>query len=128
MREVKFRGLLQTGKLIFGSYVTDGKDYHAILRENPADSLEMFNTPVIPESVNQFTGLQDKNGVDIYEGDIVNYKIGKRETNTSQITFSDYRFVFNNGKYGIKSLSAGCPKIKVIGNIHQNPELLESVK
>tara|TARA_R110000851_G_scaffold322196_1_gene488101 strand:+ start:354 stop:800 length:447 start_codon:yes stop_codon:yes gene_type:complete len=148
MREIKFRGLLQSGVFIFGSYVTDGKDYHAILRENPNDSSEMLNTPVIPESVGQFTGLQDKNGVDIYVGDIVTSHQFLFDGNEVEsiifgvIASNDFGWTLGRIKnkfyedytgyepsegetnlgdfYGLHEES-----FEVIGNIHQNPELIK---
>ena len=71
MRQIKFRGINRNGTFEYGSYVTDNPGYHAILRRDPDDSGQMLNTPVIPETVGQFTGIQDKDSVDIYEGDIV---------------------------------------------------------
>jgi hypothetical protein len=92
VRQIKFRGLLQSGVFIYGSYVTDGKDYHAILRENPDDSLEMLNTPVIPESVGQLTGIQDEDDVDIYE---------------SMEIDGAYNVKFKNGSYVLIDISSG---------------------
>jgi hypothetical protein len=129
MRQAKFRGLLQSGVFIYGSYVTDGKDYHAILRENPDDSLEMLNTPVIPDSVGQFTGLQDNNNVDFYVGDIGEFPNGDRFI----VAMEDWLEVSIQwiGEPECEDQARDLYRISkasIIGNIHENPELLESVK
>ena len=79
---------------------------------------------VIPETVEQFTGLTDNNGKRIFEGDIVQAHF--RTNHSKQIfrvTFNDGMFIFNNGyvKLPVREIYG----IKVIGNIHDNPELLK---
>ena len=78
----------------------------------------------------QYTGLKDKNGVEIYEGDIIeiNHPFRRRKY-TGDVVFSDGQF---NGKgfyfshYDIPNncFSEGIEYLTVIGNIYQNPELL----
>lgn len=79
---------------------------------------------VIPETVGQCTGLKDKNGKLIFEGDIVKNKAW-------------YVIKYDNGGYGLSAFGKTKPipimghwnfnsdEIEVIGNIHDNPELLE---
>ena len=57
-RDIKFRGLRVDGKgWVYGSYATDGKHYHAIIKESELDESEMLNIPIKPESLGQYTGL-----------------------------------------------------------------------
>ena len=79
---------------------------------------------VDPSTVGQYTGLKDKNGERIFEGDIVQSHF---KTNHSKqifrVTFDDGMFIFNNGY--VKMPVRGIYRIKVIGNIHDNPEFMK---
>lgn len=70
--------------------------------------------------VEQFTGLKDVNGKDIYEGDIVENERGE----ILRVSYSaiDASFVAGNCYFG--SIGAG-KEIRIIGNVHANPELLK---
>ena len=77
MRNIKFRGkLISSGKWVYGSlinncFITEDKFGTPMPQHGPKDIRQFEILPVMPPSVGQFTGLHDKNGQEIYEGDVV---------------------------------------------------------
>lgn len=76
----------------------------------------------------QYTGLTDKNGKEIYEGDIVNVD-GRNDPHFCEFVQKDSggRFQFTHPKKGVWSCFPK-PKIEIIGNIYENPNLLSNDK
>lgn len=97
-------------------------------------TLEM-SYQVIPETVGQCTGLKDKNGKLIFEGDIVEYMDAYSDCNGEYTEFmNEGEVAYEDGSYFITNRSSvemsdivykGKLDGNIIGNIHDNPELLE---
>jgi uncharacterized phage protein (TIGR01671 family) len=175
MREYRFRGKrIDTGEWVFGYFSMNdenGKCY--ITNQTKAGGAHPWQ--VIPETVGQFTNCYDKNGKEIWEGDVIQYQRiktwgfhcagGEHKDDTPQtfkgvVSFDNGAFrITENFEYpGVKNLSNICTRWKeefkkcvldhqeihrerfggydnafyegfeVIGNIHDNPELIHDQK
>ena len=125
MREVLFRGKrTDNGEWIEGSLLgIDWCDKPSTYSIAPNTPVSVFYS-VIPETVGQYTGLTDKNGVRIFEGDIVS--LVKHDGLIYKVVYVPCRYELVNSK-GVNCFVLDIYKsenIEVIGNIHDNPELL----
>lgn len=124
MREILFRGKGIKGFWNKGLLAHIGNAWYISNKAGVATAFE-----VIPETIGQYTGLTDKNGKRIFEGDIVNFK-------TIAYTFKKCVVKYDE-QYArfacIDFNKAGFPMdisfvYEIIGNIHDNPELIKQNK
>jgi uncharacterized phage protein (TIGR01671 family) len=146
-REIKFRGLFK-GHMVHGNLIAgmlpDGITFYQIERSDASD-YALYE--VEGETVGQYIGLNDKNGVDIYEGDVCKVWIQTGGVSDrvygfmfGSVCFIKNKFVIIPFRYegeicryfGKDKIYGMLPdefyhieNIEVIGNIHQNPELCQ---
>lgn len=122
MREILFRGKTISGEWVVGHYFYDPRPYggHFILRHH---AYSEDATEVIPSTIGQFTGLHDRDGKRIFEGDVMD---------TGVVIFDKGAFVghYYEGEFGEDDFSTAeqweeplhtrTKKSTIIGNIHQS--------
>ena len=133
MREILFRGKrVENGEWIEGYFAQSG-DRTFIIIDNDFAVGYVKMKKVIPDTVGEYTGLTDKNGKKIFEGDIIRTSVyyGNEIGVIRRGEYDVYsRYVFG-GYYCVDKTSAliewtsSSWRCEVIGNIHDNPELLE---
>lgn len=136
-REILFRGFNEkNNKWLHGYFFVNRGKHFVVEDEIQTDPLANWTDFVVnPDTIGQYTGLKDKDGNKIFEGDILEY-IGKREDNMNKV----YRrkVVFRKGMFALLSkelqtysalnyhyMKDGRSVWRVIGNIHDNPELIK---
>ena len=153
MREILFRGKRENGDWVFGNlFIPDKKD--APTEICIGTNVIRITYDVIPETAGQYTGLTDKNGKKIFEGDIFkfpdeifesyytscgteynsweaeNYGVVGFSEDLGRFDFVDYKFNENAVEADLHENHAiefydFVSDLEIIGNIHDNPELLK---
>lgn len=107
-REIKFRAWLGGQDRYVG---VDAIDFDE-------DSIRINDEYFFLADLEQYTGLTDKNGKEIYEGDVIKYESLYGDIGTKKVSFED-------GMFCVSHLAlAQLGSIEILGNIHENPELI----
>lgn len=151
-REILFRGKrIDNGEWVYGGsllqfasddscYIAPSSEIVYTAEDDAGNIIRLASNiaVVIPETVGQYTGLLDKNGTKIFEGDIVKDRwtngivtFGKHRIDCCGCCYSYHNtigFYVDEGKGPICSDEDTWDNFEVIGNIHDNPELMEVQK
>lgn len=122
MREIKFRGKNSFQNNWFYGFLTKEKNKYYITE----DSTDFYQ--IDENTIGQYTGLKDKNGKEIYEGDLVKFPSGLGGKETCVIYYDEWQNSLNiknyprgyiyDGLYNLKNKK----EIEVIGNIYDKEE------
>lgn len=119
---------LDNREWVEGNLIYDTENNRAFIAEC-FDAEYAYIQRVNPDTVGECSGVPDKDGVRIYEGDILKITYLCQKPVTAVVEFTDGKFVARytrNGKEHIDNLTATASSLyKIIGNIHDNPELLK---
>lgn len=130
MREIKFRGKrIDNGEWVYGC-LTRYSDHMSYIVVDVTENNGTYQ--VLTETVGQYTGLKDKNGREIYEGDILEYNDHAYAQTGGNKNDSIVRHVveYENGLFDVGGMLLvdaviNDDEAEVIGNIYENPRLLE---
>lgn len=137
MREILFRGKRKdNGEWVYGYicyYGFTGEENTYIV---PNYASALYSIEVDPETVGQYTGITDDNGKKIFEGDILNvinpddddYDYITKvyfECNTLCVDVEGQDYDYTSIGFAVEIWDNECDRVEVIGNIHDNPELLK---
>lgn len=155
-REIEFRGLDSFGKWWYGNLIMEKyyepnmedlsqpkEKYVYKIRNNGFDAwgYNNFEHKVIPNTVGQYSGRNDDKGNKIYEGDVLEHTF--TDITTNKILSTKFLVRFDNGMFGIwyKDVTGEwieedrlcnylieLDKLEVVGNIFDNPELVNDVE
>lgn len=127
MREILFRGKTEDDKWEYGYPYEIYRNCHTrkVIVQPPDVFGKGEYVEVIPKTVGQFTGLTDKNGIKIFEGDIVEGLEYDEEDGFGVVYWDDGAFWVGNDSWcGTFCDNYNGKDFEVIGNIHDNPELI----
>ena len=136
MREILFRGKTPEDKWLFGTPVKSKGLYeecieivekivYSLNEYEPGELAYVDGERVDPKTIGQFTGLLDKNGKKIFEGDIVKFCSGEIRSVAFDENYSEFEFSRKDPVENVDGLALCVDHdvCEVIGNIYDNPEL-----
>jgi len=138
MREILFRGRNENSTWIYGSLLVDKDTFDKNAFIYYICDIDGYSTEIVnTKTIGQFTGLNDKNGTKIFEGDIVKGKseyFGNGSLNQKAVVLYDRgQFLLSFGETfeeckqlnDFEVVGVWNGDVEVIGNVHDNPELLK---
>lgn len=118
MRQIKFRAKNKEGNWVYGSFVKNRHGSHIY-------DYDVIHWEIDPQTIGEYVGLKDQTGCEIYEGDIVKFNYDCTECANPSYTKNMVREVkFLNSSF-CPIYQYECKNIEVIGNIHENSELIK---